>query len=297
MVRSTKNAQNVTKLVESTQTYSPQEAIEVAKKAAFAKFDETVEIHLRMGVDPRNASQQVRGVALLPHGLGKQVRVLVFAQGEASRIAETAGADYVGADDLAERIEGGWLEFDTAIATPDMMSRVGKLGRILGRRGLMPNPRSGTVVPAEDLPRAIEDARKGRVEFRLDRTAIIHVPVGKASFDGESLMGNLTAVVEAVVKAKPSGAKARTKSRAVREGELRAPLARKDLARPPAPVPGKTLACVSSAVSSGPGLRASGQAAGRARARSPPGQRRGPATRAACAERSCRRSRGSRTPS
>jgi large subunit ribosomal protein L1 len=194
-------------VLDRARAYSPEEAVDLAKKMAHANFDETVELHLRMGLDPRNAAQQVRGVALLPHGLGKQVRVLVFAHGEASRIAEGAGADYVGDDDLAKRIEEGWLEFDTAIATPDMMSRVGKLGRILGRRGLMPNPKSGTVVPAEDLPRVIEDARKGRVEFKLDRTAIIHVPVGKASFDNDSLMGNLTAVVEAVVKARPSGAK------------------------------------------------------------------------------------------
>ena len=207
MTKQGKRYRETVKLLDKTRAYSPEEAVDLAKKMATSKFDETVELHMRMGLDPRNAGQQVRGVALLPHGLGKTVRVLVFAQGEASRIAETAGADFVGADDLAERIEGGWVEFDTAIATPDMMSRVGKLGRVLGRRGLMPNPKSGTVVPAEDLPRVIEDARKGRVEFRLDRTAIIHVPVGKASFDDESLMGNLTAVVEAVVKAKPSGAK------------------------------------------------------------------------------------------
>jgi large subunit ribosomal protein L1 len=160
-----------------------------------------------MGVDPRNATQQVRGVALLPYGLGKKVRVLVFAQGEAVKAAETAGADYAGGDELVKKIEDGWLEFDTAIATPEMMSKVGKLGKILGRKGLMPNPKSGTVVPAEDLPRVIEDSRKGRVEFKLDRTAIIHVPLGKASFDNEQLMGNLTALIEALMKAKPSGAK------------------------------------------------------------------------------------------
>jgi large subunit ribosomal protein L1 len=171
------------------------------------QFDETVELHLRMGVDPRNASQQVRGVALLPHGLGKKVRVLVFAQGEAEKIAETAGADFAGGDELIKKIEDGWLEFDTAMATPDMMGKVGKLGKMLGRKGLMPNPKSGTVVAATDLPRAISDARKGRVEFKLDRTAIIHVPLGKVSFEDDKLMGNLTAVIEAVMKAKPSGAK------------------------------------------------------------------------------------------
>ena len=207
MTRRGKNYQEAVKLLDRTRTYPPQEAVELAKKAARARFDETVELHLRMGVDPRNASQQVRGVALLPYGLGKKVRVLVFAQGEAIKIAETAGADYVGGDELAKKIEDGWLDFDTAIATPDMMSRVGKLGKILGKRGLMPNPKSGTVVPAADLPRVIEDACKGRVEFRLDRMAIIHVPLGKVSFEEDKLMANLTAVVEAVVKAKPSGVK------------------------------------------------------------------------------------------
>jgi len=207
MARHGKNYQEAVKLLDGTKAYSPQEAIELAKKAAHARFDETVELHLQMGVDPRNASQQVRGVALLPHGLGKEVRVLVFAQGEAQRIAESAGADYAGGDELVKKIEDGWLDFDTAIATPDVMGKVGKLGKILGRRGLMPNPKSGTVVAADDLPRVIGDARKGRVEFKLDRTAIIHVPLGKVSFDSDKLMDNLTALVEAVVKAKPSGAK------------------------------------------------------------------------------------------
>ncbi len=207
MVKHSKNYQEATKLVDRTRVYTPQEAIEVAKQASYTKFDETVELHLTMGVDPRNASQQVRGVALLPHGLGKKVRILVFAQGEAVRIAEGAGADFVGGDELVKKIEGGWLEFDTAMATSDMMGRVGKLGKILGRRGLMPNPKSGTVVPAGDLPRVIEEARKGRVEYKLDRTAIIHVPLGKVSFDNDKLLDNLTAVVEAVVKAKPSGVK------------------------------------------------------------------------------------------
>ncbi len=202
-----KKYQEAIKLLDKTKTYSPQEAIELAKKMSYARFDETVELHLRMGLDPRNANQQVRGVTLLPHGLGKEVRVLVFAQGEAEKTAETAGADFVGGDELIQKIEGGWLDFDTAIATPDMMGKVGKLGKILGRRGLMPNPKSGTVVAANDLTRAIEDARKGRLEFKLDRTAIIHVPVGKVSFDDDKLMDNLTTVVEAVVKAKPSGAK------------------------------------------------------------------------------------------
>jgi large subunit ribosomal protein L1 len=194
-------------LVDRTRLYEPAEAIELAKKAAYTKFDETVELHLRMGIDPRDATQQVRGVALLPHGLGKKVRVLVFAQGEAARNAESAGADYVGGDDLAKKIEGGFLDFDVTIATPDMMGKVGRLGKILGRRGLMPNPKSGTVVAGEDLPRAISEARQGRVEFKLDKTAIIHVPLGKASFEADKLLANLTAVIEAISRAKPAGAK------------------------------------------------------------------------------------------
>ncbi len=193
--------------VDRTKTYEPQEAIELVKKSATAKFDETVELHLRMGLDPRNAAQQVRGVALLPHGLGKRVRVLVFAQGESEKVAGDAGADYVGGDDLIKKIEDGWLDFDTAIAIPEMMGKVGKLGKILGRKGLMPNPKSGTVVGMNDLPRVIEDARKGRVEYKLDRTAIIHVPLGKVSFDEKMLLDNLSSIVEAIVKAKPSGAK------------------------------------------------------------------------------------------
>jgi large subunit ribosomal protein L1 len=202
-----KKYKEAVKVLDRTKTYSPQEAIELAKKTAHAKFDETVELHLRLGLDPKNTAQQVRGVALLPHGLGKKIRVLVFAQGEAAKSAETAGADFVGGDDLVQKIEGGWLDFDTAIATPDMMGKVGKLGKVLGRRGLMPNPKSGTVVPAGDLSRVVQDARKGRVEFKLDRTAIVHVPVGKVSFEDNKLMDNLTAIVEAVVKAKPSSAK------------------------------------------------------------------------------------------
>ncbi len=207
MARRSKNYQEAVKLLDRTRIYPPQEAIMLAKKMAHAQFDETIELHLRMGVDPQNANQQVRGVSLLPYGLGKKVRVLVFAQGEAERIAETAGADFTGGDELIKKIEDGWLEFDTAMATPDMMGKVGKLGKVLGRKGLMPNPKSGTVVAATDLPRAISDARKGRVEFKLDRTAIIHVPLGKVSFEDDKLMGNLTAVIEAVIKAKPSGAK------------------------------------------------------------------------------------------
>lgn len=202
-----KKYEEAAKLVDRNRTYDPKEAIDLAKKASYAKFDETVELHLRMGLDSRRADQQVRGIALLPNGLGRPIRILVFTQGEGVKIAEDAGADYVGGDELVAKVQEGWLDFDVAVATPDMMGKVGRLGRVLGRRGLMPNPRSGTVVPSEDLPRAIGDARKGRVEFRLDRTAIIHVPIGKLSFDEDKLLENLVTLVEMVVRAKPSGAK------------------------------------------------------------------------------------------
>jgi large subunit ribosomal protein L1 len=207
MVKHGKKYQEAAAKIDRTVAYQPEEAIGLVKKSAPAKFDETVELHLRMGLDPRNAAQQLRGVALLPHGLGKKIRVLVFAQGEAERVATSAGADFVGGDDLIKKVEEGWVDFDTAIAVPEMMGRVGKLGKILGRKGLMPNPKSGTVVAMNDLPRVIEDARKGRVEYKLDRTAIIHVPLGKVSFEEKMLVDNLTAIMEAVVKAKPSGSK------------------------------------------------------------------------------------------
>ena len=202
-----KKYQNATKLVDRTKEYDPKDAVELAKKTSYANFDETVELHLNMGLDPRHADQQVRGVASLPHGLGKVVRVLVFTQGEAVKTAEEAGADYVGGDDMVKNIEDGWLEFDVAIATPDVMGKVSKLGKILGRRGLMPNPKSGTIVPPQDLPKAISDVRKGRVDFRIDKTAVIHLPLGKLSFDDDRLLGNLAALIEAVLRAKPSGAK------------------------------------------------------------------------------------------
>jgi len=207
MVKHGRKYQEAAAQVDRTTAYQPQKAIELVKKSAHAKFDEAVELHLRMGLDPRNAQQQVRGIALLPHGLGKKVRVLVFAEGESEKVAQSAGADFIGGDDLIKKIEDGWIDFDTAIAIPEMMGKVGKLGKILGRRGLMPNPKSGTVAAMNDLPRVIEDARKGRVEYKLDRTAIIHVPLGKVSFEDNMLMDNLTAVMEAVVKARPSGAK------------------------------------------------------------------------------------------
>ena len=198
----------VAQLVNDERDYPTDEAIDLVKRTSYVNFDATVELHMRMGLDPRHADQQVRGVAILPNGLGKQVRVLVFAQGDAARIAEEAGADFVGSDELIKKIaDESWREFDVAIATPDMMGKVGRLGRVLGRAGLMPNPRSGTIIQPPDLPRAIRDARKGRVEFRLDRTGIIHVPIGKVSFEPQPLTENLAALVDAVNKAKPTGAR------------------------------------------------------------------------------------------
>lgn len=207
MARRGKKYQEAYNKVDKNKAYPPQEALELAKETSYARFDETVELHFKMGLDPRHSDQQVRSIVQLPHGLGKKIRVLVFAQGEAAQIAREAGADYVGGDELIKKIEEGFLDFDVALATPDMMGKVGRLGKILGRRGLMPNPRMGTVVPAEDLPRAIREAKMGRVEFRMDRTATIHIPIGKVSFDTDKLLENLSSAVEAVVKAKPSGAK------------------------------------------------------------------------------------------
>lgn len=193
--------------VDPAQVYQPIDAVDLAQKTHYVKFDETVEVHLRTGLDPRHADQTVRGSALLPHGLGKTIRVLVFAEGEAAQAARQSGADFVGSDDLVTQIQGGWTDFDVALAQRELMGKVGRLGRILGPRGLMPNPRSGTVVDGEDLPRAIGEARQGRVEFRLDRTAIIHAPIGKASFDQQALIDNLATLVDAIQKARPTGAK------------------------------------------------------------------------------------------
>lgn len=202
-----KKYQDAVKLIDPGKVYDPKEAVALVKKTTFTKFDATVETHLRLGVDPKYADQQVRGLAVLPHGTGRKVRVLVFAQGDGVRLAEEAGADFVGSDDLIKKIEEGWTDFEVAIATPDMMPKVSKLGRVLGRRGLMPNPKSGTIAPAADLPRLIREARKGRVEFKVDKTSNVHCPIGKVSFDEEQLVENLSTLVDAIVKAKPTGAK------------------------------------------------------------------------------------------
>ena len=207
MTKPGKNYQQAASLVDREQGYQPMEAIQLAKKAAYAKFDETVELHMRTGLDARHADQQLRGSVLLPHGLGKTVRVLVFAEGEGVKQAQEAGADFVGGDDLIKKVEGGWTDFDVALAQRELMGKVGRLGRILGPRGLMPNPRSGTVLEEQDLSKAVRDARQGRVEFRLDRSALIHVPIGKIGFEEEKLLENLAAMVEAIVKSKPSGTK------------------------------------------------------------------------------------------
>lgn len=202
-----KKYQEVAKLVDKNKEYAPEEAIELAKKTIYTRFDPTVELHIRTGVDPRHADQQIRGVALLPHGTGKRVKILVFAEGEAAKIAQEAGADYVGGDEVIEKIMGGWLDFDLAIAVPQIMGKVAKLGKILGPRKLMPSPKSGTVVPPDDLPRVIEEARKGRVEFRVDKTGNLHIPIGKASFTTQQLLENMAAVMDTILKIRPSGLK------------------------------------------------------------------------------------------
>jgi large subunit ribosomal protein L1 len=191
--------------VQRDRLYPPAEAIALIKETASAKFDETVELHVLLGVNVRHADEQLRGTLALPHGLGKDVSVAVFAQGEKARDAEAAGADFVGAQDLAEKIQGGWTDFDVAIATPDMMPVVGQLGRILGPQGKMPNPKVGTVT--EDIEKAVQDSKSGKVEYRTDRQAIVHMAIGKASFDDDKLIDNYQAVMDEIVRAKPAGAK------------------------------------------------------------------------------------------
>ena len=193
------------KLVDKARLYEVAEALELATKTASAKFDETVELHIRLGVDSRHADQQVRGAVVLPNGTGKKVRVAVFAKGDAAKAAEAAGAEIVGDMDLVEKINGGFMDFDVCIATPDMMGLVGRLGKVLGPRGLMPSPKAGTVTP--DAAKAVEEAKAGKIEYRLDKTNIIHCPIGKASFGGDKLTENAMALLDAVIKAKPAATK------------------------------------------------------------------------------------------
>jgi large subunit ribosomal protein L1 len=205
MTQHGKKYQEAAKLVDPLKLYPPAEAVALVKQTSVVNFDPSVEAHIRLGVDPRHADQMVRGTIVLPAGTGKVVRVAVFAQGEKAQEALRVGADEVGGEDLVKKIEGGWLDFDVAVATPDMMGMVGKLGRILGRRGLMPNPKAGTVT--FDIERAIGEVKAGRVEFKVDKGAIIHVAVGKASFAEEALVSNLAALLDAINRARPSGAK------------------------------------------------------------------------------------------
>jgi len=205
MAKVSKRYQEAAKLVDRTRLYTIEEAVKLLKEMPHTKFDETVELAMKLGVDPRHADQMVRGTVRLPHGTGKQVRVLVFAKGEHAKIAEEAGADFVGADELIKKIQDGWLEFDVAVATPDMMREVGKLGKILGPRGLMPSPKTGTVT--FDLEQVIKEIKAGRVDFRVDREGNIHMGVGKVSFPEEHLIDNILAAFDAVLRAKPPGAK------------------------------------------------------------------------------------------
>jgi large subunit ribosomal protein L1 len=208
MAKHGKKYQAAAAKVDSNTLYNPRQAMELVRETSTSKFDGSVEVHFRMGLDPRQADQQVRDVVVLPNGLGKTVRVLVFAQGEGATQALAAGADVVAdSDEWINKIAGGWTEFDVAIATPDMMGKAGRLGRVLGPRGLMPNPKAGTVVPPQDLPRVIKEAKAGRVEFRLDKTANIHVSIGKVSFEADKLYENFAALMEAIKKARPAAAK------------------------------------------------------------------------------------------
>ena len=207
MVKHSRRYAAVAEKVDGDRQYEPAEALDLIKELSNAKFDETVEVHLRTNSDPRHADQMVRGVAALPYGLGKQVRVLVFADSEAAEIARQAGADYAGEDELIAQVESGWAEFDVGLAVPQVMPKIGRLGRVLGRRGLMPNPRSGTMVQPQDLPRAIQEAKAGRLEYRTDRTAIIHCAVGKVSFETEHLVENLASLMDTIMRDKPSAVK------------------------------------------------------------------------------------------
>jgi large subunit ribosomal protein L1 len=204
-----KHGKNYRKAVEAVEpkSYSAEEAIELAKSNAFAKFDEGMDVSIRLGVDPKHADQMVRGTVVLPHGTGKEARILVFASGEKIKEAEEAGADHVGGEELAQRVQGGWLDFDAVVSTPDMMKEVGKLGRVLGPRGLMPNPKAGTVT--FDVGKAVDEIKAGKVEFRVDKAGVLHAPFGRVSFEQSALAENLSAVVAAVMRARPAAAKGR----------------------------------------------------------------------------------------
>ncbi|MCL6632905.1 MAG: 50S ribosomal protein L1 [Alicyclobacillus herbarius] len=205
MARKSKRFQEAVQRVDRTKEYEPREAIELLKQVATAKFDETVEAAVRLGVDPKKQDQQIRGAVVLPHGTGKTARVLVFAKGDKAKEAQAAGADFVGDDDLIQKVAQGWMDFDVVVATPDMMGSVGRLGRILGPKGLMPNPKTGTVT--FEVARAVEEIKAGKIEYRLDKAGNIHVPIGKVSFDVDALLGNLRTLVDALQKAKPAAAK------------------------------------------------------------------------------------------
>lgn len=207
MTKRGKKYQEAVKLVDKAKEYPPEEAVDLVKKTSYANFDATIETHLRMGLDPRKADQQIRGTVQLPHGTGREVRVLVFAEGEDQKNALDAGADHAGTDEYIQKIQDGWFEFDVSVATPPVMSKVGRLGRLLGPRGLMPSPKAGTVVPGSDIERVVSELKSGRVEFRLDRTSNIHVPIGKSNFSENQLFENFSALMEAIVQVKPSAAK------------------------------------------------------------------------------------------
>lgn len=203
-----KKYDQIAKLVDPKKYYSLKDAISLLKQTSYVKFDPTIELHFRLGIDPRHADQQVRSTAVLPHGTGKPIRILVFTQGEGETLARQAGADFVGSDDLIKQIEGGWVDFDVAIATPEQMGKVGKLGKILGRRGLMPNPKSGTIAQPNDLPRVIQEVRRGKVEFRNEpKAGLVHAGVGKLSFSEEQIRDNVISLIDAIVRNKPTGAK------------------------------------------------------------------------------------------
>lgn len=207
MAKRGKKYKQAAEKIDHTKLYPPREALKLAQETSYTSFDGTMEVHIRLGVDPRHPEQQVRDTVMLPHGTGKSVRVVVFAEGDAARAAQEAGADYIADDELIKQIEGGWMEFDQTVATPNMMGKVGRLGRVLGPRGLMPNPKAGTVVPEDDLGRVIDELKSGRVEFRADRTANLHVPIGRVSFDSEQLYENFASLIDAVRRTRPPSAK------------------------------------------------------------------------------------------